>query len=205
MKEMLNLKHKIGQGITPREFMKGMKVRVMELSGIANTKEQLIYNYDNFVWTDTEDQAFFRSLSDHVDLYCLLLATDWCPDVIWNVPVLFRLMEQAQISTEVLIMDDHLDTMDLFLTDGARAQPIAVFLKTSGEVVGKWGARPSYIQSVMDRFKAYNRDKQAADYQENLNETYRQIGSLYQDGTKYQRVMIQELKALLVSIIHERQ
>lgn len=205
MKEMLNLKHKIGQGMTSLEFMESMKVRVMELSGITNTKEQLAFNYENFVWADSEDQAFYRSLTENNDLYCLLLATDWCPDVIWNVPVLFRLLEQAQIPTEVLIMDDHLDTMDHFLTDGGRAQPIAVILKTSGEVLGRWGARPAYIQSVMDRFKANNLDKQAADYQENLNETYRQIGTLYRSGTEYQGVMIQELKALFVTIVNERQ
>ncbi|MEC0240651.1 thioredoxin family protein [Paenibacillus dokdonensis] len=23
---------------------------------------------------------------------CFILCTDWCPDVIWNVPVLFRIM-----------------------------------------------------------------------------------------------------------------
>lgn len=68
-----------------------------------------------------------------------------------------------------LVPGCHLETMDLFLTDGGRAQPIAVILKKSGEVLGRWGARPAYIQAVMDHFEATHPDKQAPDYQESLN------------------------------------
>ncbi|MED4585186.1 thioredoxin family protein [Brevibacillus choshinensis] len=201
MSKSLNLKHKIGQGISPHSFMENMEIRTMELSGIPNTKEQMILNYETFSWTCAEDELFFGSIRDHEDLYCLILCTDWCPDVIWNVPVLFRVMEQARIATEVLKMEDHLETMDLFLTDGGRAQPIAVLMKTSGEVLGKWGARPAYIQAVMDRFKANHPDKQEPKYQESLNETYREIGSLYRTGNEYQRVMLEELKELFSGMV----
>jgi hypothetical protein len=196
MNEVLNLKHKIGQGITPRQFIDGMQVRVMELSGIPNTKEQLISNYEKFAWASAEGESFFGTIGEHADLYCLILCTDWCPDVIWNVPVLFRVMEQSRIQTEVLLMEEHLETMDLFLTDGGRAQPIAIILKTSGEVLGRWGARPAYIQAVMDRFKENHPDKQAPEYRENLNQTYREIGNLYRTGNEYQRVMLRELREL---------
>lgn len=201
MRKSLNVKHKIGQGISSHSFMESMKIRTMELSGIPNTKEQFISNYETFSWPSAEDEAFFGSIGEHEELHCLILCTDWCPDVIWNVPVLFRAMEQAQISTEVLIMEDHLETMDLFLTDGGRAQPIAVILKKSGEVLGRWGARPAYIQAVMDRFKANHPDKQEANYQESLNQTYREIGSLYRAGNEYQRVMLQELRELFQEMI----
>nr|WP_082562278.1 thioredoxin family protein [Paenibacillus sp. Root444D2] len=99
------------------------------------------------------EKAFFTALNNRSNLHCLILCTDWCPDVIWNVPILFRVMEQSSISTEVLLMEKHMETMDLFLTDGGRAQPSAVFLNGSGDVLGRWGARPAYIQAVMDRFK----------------------------------------------------
>ncbi|GED32590.1 thioredoxin family protein [Brevibacillus centrosporus] len=198
MNKTLNLKHKIGQGISPHTFMESMEVRTMELSGIPNTKEKMIANYEHFSWASAEEKAFFGSIPEHEDLHCLILCTDWCPDVIWNVPVLFRVMEQARMTTEVLIMEDHLETMDQFLTDGGRAQPIAVFLKRSGEVLGRWGARPAYIQAVMDHFKATHPDKQDPKYQESLNQTYREIGKLYRDGNEYQRVMLQELRELIL-------
>ncbi|GIQ61817.1 hypothetical protein PACILC2_03850 [Paenibacillus cisolokensis] len=45
---------------------------------------------------------------------CLILAAEWCGDVVRNVPVVFRAMEVSGIPTEVLIMEEHLDTMDEF-------------------------------------------------------------------------------------------
>lgn len=201
MEQTVNLKHKFGQGISSRQFMEGMQIRVMELSNIPNTKERFIANYENFTWSHDGDKQFFTALSELSDLRCLILCTDWCPDVIWNVPVLFRVMEQSRITTEVLLMEEHLETMDHFLTDGGRAQPIAVFLNAAGEVLGSWGARPAYIQAVMDRFKKNNPDKQHVGYQENLKQVYREIGELYHAGVEYQDAMLQELRELFTAFV----
>jgi hypothetical protein len=196
MKETLNLKHKMGQGISIQQFIDGMQTREMKLSNLLDTKARFINYYENFSWTHEEDKSFFNSLGKHTNLYCLILCTDWCPDVIWNAPVLFRVMEQSKIPTEVLLMEDHLETMDLFLINGGRAQPIAVILNLDGDVLGKWGARPRYIQDVMDEFKKTNPDKDAPDYQEKVGSVYRKIGEIYNSGTKYQDVIVQELRQL---------
>lgn len=199
MEARLNLTHKIGQGISPQQFMDDMQIRAIENSNIPNTKEQFISIYENFTWTQEDQKVFFTALSNRSDLHCLILCTDWCPDVIWNVPILFRVMEQSRISTEVLLMEKHMETMDLFLTNGGRAQPIAVFLNASGDVLGRWGARPAYIQAVMDRFKKNNPDKQEADYKEKLNQIYREIGELYHASNEYQEVMLHELRDLFTT------
>jgi hypothetical protein len=198
MNTALNLKHKIGRGISPAAFMEGMTVRVMENSKIPNTRELFNTKYDHFAWPDEADETYFRQLGRRGTLrHCLILCTDWCPDVIWNVPVLFRVMETAGIPTEVLPMEEHLETMDLFLTDGGRAQPIAVFLDGNGGVLGRWGARPAYIQAVMDRFKARHPDRTHPDYQREIGRVYGEIGDLYGDGDKYRDVLIQELRTLI--------
>ncbi|MDF2652528.1 MAG: hypothetical protein K0Q73_8333 [Paenibacillus sp.] len=199
MEARLNLTHKIGQGISSQQFMDDMQIRAMEISNIPNSKEQLISVYENFTWTQEDQKVFFTALNNRSDLHCLILCTDWCPDVIWNVPILFRVMEQSRISTEVLLMEEHMETMDLFLTDGGRAQPIAVILNASGDVLGRWGARPAYIQAVMDRFKKNNPDKQEADYKEKLNQTYREISELYHASNEYQEVMLHELRDLFTT------
>ena len=197
MTETLNLKHKIGQGISAQQFMDGMQVREMKLSNLLNTKERLISYYENFLWARDEDKSFFDSLAENTentDMHCLILCTDWCPDVIWNVPVLLRVMEQTKIPTEVLLMEQHLETMDLFLTRGGRAQPIAVILNAEGDVLGHWGARPRYIQGVMDEFKQNNPDRDAPEYHQKLDDIYRNIGEIYNSDNKYQEVIIQELR-----------
>ncbi|CAM4028731.1 thioredoxin family protein [Cohnella lubricantis] len=195
----LNLKHKIGQGIAPRQFMDGMQVRTMVHFQIPDTRAQFRINYESFGWTHADDERFFAALGEHTDLHCLILCTDWCPDVIWNVPVLFRLMERSGIRTEVLIMEEHPETMDLFLTDGGRAQPIAVFLNADGEVLGSWGARPAYLQAVMTRFKQNHPDKEHPDYKENLNRTYRELGELYHAGSEYRDAIIREVRELFAA------
>lgn len=188
----LNLKHKISTGIQPQQFMDGM----------AKNKDHFIHWYNLFTWNEKEEEAFFDSLGIREDLYCLILCTDWCPDVIWNVPVLFRVMEHAKISTEVLLMEQHLETMDLFLTDGGRAQPIAVFIDSNGDILGKWGARPRYIQAVMDDFRKHNPDRDAADYQEKVANVRKEIALIYNSGTNYQDVIIQELRQLFLTMKH---
>lgn len=199
MDTALNLKQKIGTGITPLQFINEMQSREMKLSGIPNTKEAFVQLYESFNLEDEEDRMFFSAEDDrYSNMQVLILCTDWCPDVIWNVPVLLRVMEQCGITTEILLMEKHMETMDLFLTDGGRAQPIAVLLHAdSGAVLGRWGARPAYIQALMDTFKRTHRDKQSDVYQEELDRTYQQIGLLYQDHARYQKVILQELKPIM--------
>lgn len=49
----------------------------------------------------------------------------------------------------------------------------------------------------MDQFKRENPDKEAHEYPTRLDETYRRIGQLYNEGTFYQAVIVQEVKDLL--------
>ncbi len=200
MNMKINLANKLGQGISPQQFIDGMQVRTMELSNIPNTKERFSDNYKNFIWKHEEDRNFFSTVSHQKNLRCLILCTDWCPDVIWNVPVLFRVMEQSKIPTEVLLMEEHLETMDLFLIDGGRAQPIALIIDAKGDVLGSWGARPDYIQFVMDEFKRNNPDKENLGYKDKIGNVYKEIGELYHSGTQYQEVMLQELRHMFSSI-----
>lgn len=194
----INLKHKIGQGWTSGRFMEEMQTRTMELSGIPDTKARFAEIYTHFALPAAETgRSLKASLETATDLCVLILCTDWCPDVIWNVPVLLRLLEDAGVPVEVLPMEAHTDTMDLFLTDGGRAQPIAVFARLNGDVLGHWGARPAYIQAVMDRFKKAYPDKTHPVYRTHQDRAYREIGGLYNAGNFYQEAMLEELAALL--------
>jgi hypothetical protein len=74
-------------------------------------------------------------------------------------------------------------------------------LNANGDVLARWGARPAYIQAVMDLFSKNHPDKQASDYQENIKHVYREIGELYYAGTKYQDVMVQELRELFTAFV----
>ncbi|RCW47575.1 thioredoxin family protein [Paenibacillus prosopidis] len=181
---------KLGKGISPQQFIDGM----------TKNKESFIDWSEKFVWTDESDKAFFESLNNRDDLRCLILMADWCGDVVRNIPVVFRALENSGIETEVLIMEEHLDTMEQFLTMGGRAVPIVIIADTGGAVLGQWGPRPKHVQEAMIAFKQENPDRDAADYQEKLAVTRQEMGRRYGEGIGYQSVIVKELRTLLESV-----
>ena len=183
----VNLAHKWHTGLSPEAFMAGM----------TKNKEQFQEWYDQFQWENDNTRAFFSSLNYRDDLRCLIIAADWCGDVVRNVPVVFQAMQEAGIPVQVLIMEDHLETMDQFLTMGGRSIPVVLFTDTSGAVLGQWGPRPKHIQEVMVKFKQNNPDREAADYQDNLNVARTEIKARYGEDAGYQAYIIQELREIL--------
>lgn len=177
---------KSGPGLSPKGFVDKM------------TKNQEAFQswYDSFAWPDAATQSFFEQFRKP-GLRCVIIAADWCGDVVRNVPVVFRLTEAANIPTEVLIMEEHLDVIDQFLTMGGRSIPVVLFLDEQGDLVGRWGPRPTYIQEPMVAFKAANTDKEAPDYQENLTAARQELMRRYGEGTGYQELIVSEMKALL--------
>ncbi len=126
-----NVAHKFGKGLTPRQFVESM------------TKNQQAFEswYEKFSWEDESDKEFFESLNHRDDLRVLILAADWCGDVVRNVPAVFRILETAGMKTEVFILEENQELMDEFLTMGGRSVPIVIFADTGGYVLGHWGPR----------------------------------------------------------------
>lgn len=182
-----NVADKLGKGLTPQGFIDAM----------TKNQDKFLDWYNRFEWSSADDQDFFESLSNRDDLRCLILAADWCGDVVRNVPVVFRLLENSGIPVEVLIMEDNLDTMDQFLTMGGRSIPIVIFADTGGFVLGQWGPRPKHVQEPMVLFKQNNPDRNAPDYEDNLKATRAEIMARYGEGTGYHSLIAKELRELI--------
>lgn len=180
---------KLNKGISPQQF----------IDSIEKNKEAFMNWYNGFQWPSEDDREFFESMNNRDDLRCVILAAEWCGDVVRNVPVVLKALEVTGIPTEILIIEEHLDTMDQFLTMGGRAIPIVIFSDTGGHVLGQWGPRPAHVQEAMIAFKQANPDREAADYQEKLGEARQEMGRRYGEGTEYQQVILEELRKLLSS------
>ncbi|MFB0844472.1 thioredoxin family protein [Paenibacillus oleatilyticus] len=184
-----NLSAKLRQGLSPQQFADGM----------TKNQEKFKEWYDLFVWESEEDKEFFESLNNRDDLRCLILAADWCGDVVRNVPAVFRALEISGIPTEVLIKEEHPDVMAQFLTGGGEAIPIVIFTDFSGFVLGHWGPRPANVQAVMTKFKQENPDREAPDYNDKIQIARQEMVKQYGEGTGYQTVIVKELRELLSS------
>jgi hypothetical protein len=182
-----NVSAKLGKGLKPQQFIDAM----------TKNKEQFENWYNQFEWKNEDDRAFFEQLNNRDDLRCLILAADWCGDVVRNVPVVFRALEHSGMPVEVFIMEEHTDLMDQFLTMGGRAIPIVIFADTGGFVLGQWGPRPKHVQEVMVEFKKNNPDREAPDYQEKIAAARQEMGRRYGEGTGYQDIIVKELRELI--------
>lgn len=180
----------LGKGLTPEQFMNGMD----------KNKEQFKEWHDAFAWANEDDKAYFDSLNDRDDLRCFILMAEWCGDVVRNVPVVFRALENSGVPVEVLIMEEHTDIMDQFLTMGGRAIPIVIFTDASGNVLGQWGPRPVHVQAVMTKFKQENPDREAPDYQDKIKVAREEMGRQYGEGTGYHAVIVKELRELIAGL-----
>ncbi|MDF2680206.1 MAG: thioredoxin family protein [Brevibacillus sp.] len=186
----INVSHKFRTGIKPQAFIDGM------------TKNQEAFQgwKESFSWPSEEDREFFASLANRDDLRCLILAADWCGDVVRNVPVVLEALKDTEIPTEILIMEDHLEFMDENLTMGGRSIPVVIFADTGGHVLAKWGPRPKHVQEVMIAFKQKNPDRTAPDYDDNIKVARAEMLQQYGEGPGYQAVIVKELRELLSSI-----
>ena len=120
-------------------------------------KAQMTRNRDRFeeneqtVTLPAEDLHFFKQLSE--TLHVLVLAEDWCGDVIANLPVLGLLAaESGKLNLRVFLRDQNLDLMDQYLKDGVhRSIPTFVFFSEDFRELGHWIERPALVNERQGR------------------------------------------------------
>ena len=120
-------------------------------------KQQMTRNRERFERNEREvvispdDLAPFQRLPRPLNV--LVLAEDWCGDVIANLPVLGRLaQESGKLNLRVFLRDQNLDLMDQYLKDGKyRSIPTFVFFDESFSEVGRFIERPEDITQLRNQ------------------------------------------------------
>ena len=95
-----------------------------------------------------EDLAAFRALPHPVKV--LVLAEDWCGDVVANLPVLGRLAkESGKLDVRILLRDQNDDIMQRYLNKGQfKSIPVFVFLDDDFKELGHWIERPASVTEI---------------------------------------------------------
>ena len=86
----------------------------------------------------------------------LILAEGWCGDAAQTIPI-FHLIENEfpQIKIKLLLRDENVELMDLFLTNGSRSIPKVLMLDASSlNLLAQWGPRPSEATTLINNLKA---------------------------------------------------
>lgn len=111
-------------------------------------KAQMSTNQERFAVTEEtvalnpDDVAYFVNLPHAFNV--VVLAEDWCGDVIANLPVLGRLAQASgKLNLRIFLRDQNLDIMDQYLKEGQfRAIPTLVFFDHEFNELGHWIERP---------------------------------------------------------------
>jgi selT/selW/selH-like putative selenoprotein len=99
------------------------------------------------------DVAFFKELAQPLNV--LVLAEDWCGDVIANLPVLGRLaQESGKLNLRIFLRDQNLDIMEQYLNQGQfRSIPTFVLFDANFREIGHWIERPAKMTELVQEVR----------------------------------------------------
>jgi selT/selW/selH-like putative selenoprotein len=137
--------------VTPERFAQGMTYAEYKAQMTRN-RERLEEN-EALATLDPADVAFFRDLPQPIN--ALVLAEDWCGDVINNLPVLALLAETSgKINLRIFLRDQNLDIMDLYLKEGKyRSIPVVALFDADFQPIGHWIERPQSVSALMEAMR----------------------------------------------------
>lgn len=117
---------------------------------MENSVKNLERFHENYAQTNLngDDARFFDTYTAEVNI--LILAEDWCGDVVQSLPQIVRLIERSgAVTYRIFRRDEHPDIRDSYLTDGAMAIPYMVFMDKDLNEREQWGPRPADCQAIM--------------------------------------------------------
>ncbi|GAA4889244.1 thioredoxin family protein [Flaviramulus aquimarinus] len=103
----------------------------------------------------------------------LIITESWCGDAAHVIPVLNKIAElNPNIDIKIVLRDDNLELMDMFLTNGGRAIAKVIMIDNETKsVIDTYGPRPSEATSYVNRFKGKH-GKLTPEFKEDLQHWY---------------------------------
>ncbi len=84
----------------------------------------------------------------------LVITEGWCGDSAQILPYMHKWAVAKGHDMRIVLRDENLDLMDQFLSNGARAVPMFLFINDEGVVEEQWGARPKVLQDAVIQWKS---------------------------------------------------
>lgn len=87
----------------------------------------------------------------------VVITEGWCGDAAQNVPIIAKIAEASagKITLKLVLRDQNLELMDLYLTNGGRSIPkLICFNAETQEELGTWGPRPATAQELFYSLKS---------------------------------------------------
>lgn len=113
-------------------------------SAMTRNQERFAAN-EAAVVLDPETLRAFKALPQGTRV--LVLAEDWCGDVVANLPILGRLAKEVPaLDVRIFLRDENLDLMERWLNQGKyQSIPVFVFFDQNFRELGHWIERPASV------------------------------------------------------------
>jgi Thioredoxin len=129
--------------IAPEHFSQGLTIAEY-ISGMQENRDRLEENYRNATLTSTNIE---RIQNSNMPVNVLVLAEDWCGDVLRYLPMLARMAEVAtNWNARVFYRDQNLDLAERWLKDGTHsAIPVIAFFDENWHELGYYQEKPAQV------------------------------------------------------------
>lgn len=137
--------------VSPERFAQGLTYDDFK-NRLTKNRERYLAN-EQQVPLEPEDSTFFQGLGRPV--HVLVLAEEWCGDVIGNLPILGRIAEvSGWLDLRIFLRDENADLMDQYLNEGKyRSIPVFVFLDEQFHEIGRFVERSAAATERRVRFQ----------------------------------------------------
>lgn len=177
--------------IAPERFSQGITIAEY-ISGMQENRDRLEENYRNANLTSADIE---RIQDSNMPVNVLVLAEDWCGDVLRYLPVLARMAEVAtNWNVRVFYRDQNPDLTERWLKDGIhRAIPVIAFFDENWHELSYYQEKPTQVYTeeaeAIANFAALHPDlpDSALPYAQ-MSETTKQVYAPYMVGFRLGRM-----------------
>lgn len=110
----------------------------------------------------TKDQDFENFKNSERSM--LVIAEPWCGHCMLNIPILFKLAEEAGIDVKVALRDDNEELMNAYLTNGNKVIPKVIAINKAEKEAAVWGPRAPMTATIQKEIMKDMPEKGSEEY-----------------------------------------
>ena len=163
--------------VTKERFAQGMTVQ--QYVDQMGTNKDKFAEFLGEISVSAEDKGSFDRLGKKLKV--LVITEDWCGDALYNVPILFKMVEgNPNIETRVFLRDKNPDLMDQYLNQGMfRSIPVFAFFDENMNEVARFIERPpAQTEEIEKKMLEVRRGLRAERYRDWRGGVVKEIRSL---------------------------
>ncbi|MCL6267538.1 thioredoxin family protein [Flagellimonas myxillae] len=154
----------IGKGISYQEYREMVHQLAQQRQTTGPEQLESLINYTEL--NDRRMNRWDKTLKIPADLQeriaqigtkvtFLVLTESWCGDAAPSLPVINKIVElNPNFELKIVLRDENLDLMDLFLTNESRSIPKVIMMERENQqLIGEWGPRPSIATQMVEDYK----------------------------------------------------